>query len=333
MASQVGLALALTLVLAFPSAVAHVARPWPSIQGSEPFRTADVSLSGTAATIALTTNADPTRHYVELAVDPKGDWRTEYRLDPPDADNAFRAVWNWTRLVEYKDLNADGRFEQNADTVVRSWRFGAYLWNVTPVTTAFIDNLKVQTVTWNGQAPGAPTIRIQIAVAGRDFTDEGQKARPQDTLVYMDVFGLPPRGIGNLHSFEGSLTFPEDASTAIWRTEDLESAFLVSRPARQAHLAWGGTAVLDGNETGVRGAIDEAHDTPDGRVAGWTLDLPRTERTMRFVMALGVEFVPTNVRGTPGLGVAGLLTVMGLIVCLRRLPKRPNGSEAPGDGL
>lgn len=305
----------LALALAPALSSAHVDRTWPSIQSNQPLREVDLQLSGTRATMVMSLAQDPARHGIVLEIDPAALWRAEYRVDPPDPATAFGVAFGWTRLVEYKDLNDDGKLSPGSDTIVRGWRLDAYRWNVSPITTAFVDQLEVQTMTWTGTIATGPTLKLQIAVAGRDFSDEGARARPQDVLLYLDVQGLPKRGTGNLHAFEGTMVFPAGANFGVYRTQGVDSAFMVELPRRQAHFVWGGSAVLDGREQAVNGTIDDPERGDDRWTSAWRLDMPITERAMRFVITFGVEYNLENKRAPDAgvLGVVASLVAVGLV--------------------
>lgn len=308
------------LLLLAPLAAAHVDDARPILQRSERERTVDARMEGLVAVVDLHQSVDPLRETVRHVIDPaRGRLTVEHRPDASDRESAFNATWELTRILEYRDLNADGRFQPNQDTAVRVWRLQNYRWNATPIRDVSVGGVAAKSVIWEGALGGAPTLRLEMAVAGKEFTDEGALARAQDVMLYLDVRGLPPRGVGSLYAIDGSFTFTPGATpSAALAQGNVTTGALVDAPARRALLIWGGEALLDGREQRIFATVGEPGTSPDGLPSSaLRLHMPLMDSTMHFVLVSGIEYeVPAERAPGPWLALAVLL-VAGVAVLSR----------------
>ena len=323
MRARVILALLGAALLALPTALAHLEFARPSLQAGEPPRAVQMTLQGTAAEVALTDSFDPLRNWVLHDVDPaKGLVRAEHRRDPPRAEEAFVARAELARLVEYRDLNADGRFSTGVDTALRSWRFSSQPWKATPVQNATVGGARGKAVTWTSNLTGAPSFEMTLAAAGLEVTDEGARARPQDVLLYLDALEVPPRGVGALHVLEGAVTAPEGSVLREVDTPDNETVgFYVEGDGRRYYFLWGGQGAVDGREQ----PLGFTHGEPtvgDGN-ATWEfrLHLPTMDRSLHLVVVSGIEYAPSTAR-TPGPAAWAILAAAGAALLLVRVGRK-----------
>lgn len=292
---RLGTLLALILILALlaPLAGAHVEGARPVLQRAERERTVDVRMEGVTAIVDLSQKADPLRETVRHVLDPaRGRFSVEHRPDASAREKAFNVTWEVARLLEYRDLNHDGRFQPDVDTPVKSWRLQNYRWTVSGPADVSVGGVPAKSIIWDGNLSGSPRLRIEVAIAGMDFVDEGARARPQDVMIYFDVRNIPQRSVGSLYAIEGSVTLPPDAtlSPALAPT-NVTTGALVDLGPRRALLIHGGEALLDGSEQRIPLTLD-APRTPDGgnTAAAMRLHLPITDRAMHFVLVSGVEY-------------------------------------------
>ncbi|HEX2021106.1 MAG TPA: hypothetical protein VHH36_00210 [Candidatus Thermoplasmatota archaeon] len=310
---RVLLALVLVVGAAAPLAQAHLPFERPYVQAGEGARTVNVTVDGPRARFEMTQDDDPlldlVRHEMDLA---RGIVRVEHRRDPPSAGDAIFAEWRLARVVEYRDANRNFLFDAG-DTVARAWRPASYAWNVTGPAPARVGDLTVQLVTWNGSAPTGPAIRFQAAAAGRDFTDEGARVRPQDVALYLQMDGFSGRGVGNLYALEAQVVAREGSSAVEETSPNGTFGLHVDLGGRRAYLVWGAQATLDGAETDVAFTLGEAT-VADGNVtwpAIW--HFPLFDRSARMVMVSAVEYPLPTERPSPGME-AGLVGALGALL-------------------
>jgi hypothetical protein len=302
--------LALAALLLLPAASGHLAFTRPSIQPGEGQRLVDVAVKGSAATVDLLDRTDPLRHAVRHEVDPaRGLVRVEHRADPPDAGDAFSMRLTLTRFLEYRDVNADGRYAPGVDVALRPWPFAAQPWKTSPVQNVTVGGAPSRSVSWNANATGAPHLDLAVAATGFDVTDEGARARPQDVLLYLDLKDLPARGTGNLHVLEMTLAAPPGSALApVLSPENQTVGVRVDHDGRRAFLLWGGQATVDGREQLL--AFSQEPAQGDGADATWLVRLhfPLMDRGAHVVLVSGVEY-ETPVARTPGLETWALVAV------------------------
>lgn len=307
----------LALVLLAPLAQAHLDHERPYLQPSEPARDVDVTLSGLAADIDLLQKGDPLRHLVRHRVDPRGTLAVEHREDASVAATAAGARWEIARLVEFKDENQNTQMDRG-ETVVRAWRLASYAWTATGPRGVQVGTTPATDVFWQGNLSGGPTMSIQVATAGTPFLDEGARVRPQDVLVYWDVQGLPPRGVGSLHAIEGAIVTREDAVVREDRLGNVTIGAYVDVGGRRAFLDWGGQAVVDRVEHTLRFSMDEPVVANGNATRAFRLTFPPMESSARLVIVSAVEYpVPTG-RPTPGPPAWAVLVALGGLALGRR---------------
>lgn len=310
--------LALVALLA-PTAAAHVDRDRYSLQPGQVERDVSLTHSGTTARVELLSGRDPLRDLVRHTIDPaRGIFESEYREHPSDAASGFAARWTILRLVEYGDLNDDGQYQPGLDPVVRSWRPGGYEWNVTPPRRVFIGGVIGDDMAWNGTAAGAPNVRLELGASGRAMQDEGARVKPQDVILYLDIEGFPPRGVGNLYAIEGQLAPPTGAAVrfdpAVVENRTIPAGIVVESPGRLAVLDWGAQATVDGVEEFLNATIGDAE--PSGNRT-FLLHLPRFDASLRMVLVSAVEYVNATKRG-PGFEAAWVALAVGVVALAGR---------------
>lgn len=317
-------AFALVLAPALASlASAHLEHDLPHLQGREENRRVETTKNGTLVTVDLVLNSDPlvnlVRHRVDLA---HGIFETEFRRDDSDAQGAFRTRITIVRIIEYRDQNADLHFENDSDAIVRSWRFDAYNWETAPWHAVFIGGQQAQDTAWAGNVSGAPDVKFELGAAGLAFTDEGAKVRQQDVIVYADMKGFPPRGVGDLYAIEGTIRTTQGGAPSIHRLTDangtsLPVALLATTPDRLAFLDWGGQATLDKVEQNLNVTLSSKVDAAGDR--GFIIDLPRFDKTVHMVMVSGVEYLLPD-RRSPDVALplgVGAVLILALLSPLR----------------
>lgn len=313
------LALLLLATLTAPLAAAHLQFERPTLQAGQSLRMVEASMNGTRATISLTQSADILRDHVEHVIDPaEGIIQVEHRRDTPVAAGAFRQTWRIDRLLEYRDLNDNGRYESTTDTPVKSYRLDAYQWNATPFQDVSVGGLPARYASWDGYLKDAPRIRIEVAASGKDVLDEGARGRPQDVLLYVTFTEMPTRQAGDLFTLEGAFTTPQDAIVQEFRTRNASLGLATDHTARRGFLVWGGEALLDGRERlippvflGPPVANEDGTQTQPLR-----LDLTLFERSMRLVLVSGVEY--QRAQESPGAPLAALVAAVVALALLRR---------------
>lgn len=294
-----------TLLVLAPLAEAHLAGARPILQRAQFQRLPDIQPNGTELRVDLIlqgpTLSDPLRHLVRHFMDPsRGRFAMDHAEDGSRSDDRFHAQWRFQRLIEFRDANVNGRFEDATDTVVRSWRFEHYEWRRDDIQRVLLEDVHGYSAIWSGNLTGGPTLRMQIAFAGRDFTDEGAIVRPQDVILYFDVTNMPERSIGSLYALEIDVTARADTVLGFHRVNATPTALLADAPLRRAFLVWGGEGFLDGREQRLDASIVDDAIVEGERKARLLLHMPTVDRSMRFVMVTGIEYGIDSPRsGTP----------------------------------
>lgn len=327
---RVAVAMLLALLLV-PLADAHLAGSRPIVQRFQFQRLPDIQpIDGTELVVDLVLSSDqqgqvrdPLRHLVSHRMDPAtGLLRVEYREDASLRDEAFYAQWRLERLVEYKDMNFNGKFERASDVVVRAWRFEHFDWKRFDIQNVMLEDVQGSSTIWQGNLTGAPSMRLQVAFAGKDFADEGAVVRAQDVILYFDITNIPPRGVGSLYALEFEVTVQPGTVLGFHTVNETHTALIADAELRRALLVWGGEAYLDGREQRVAATIeDERIDDLGNKTARLVLHLPTVDRSMRFVMVSGLEYGFETLRSPIPLApwVAAAAIAMALL-CARRRP-------------
>jgi len=313
------IAAALLLLLLVPAQVeAHIGGARPILQRAQGERIVDVQPGPMDVEVDLQLVRDTLRHLVTHRIDPPlSGFYVEYRKDASVADDRYWARWDFERLVEFRDLNVNGLLEPS-DTVVRSWRFDHYDWRRSPVQPVQVADVRGFSAVWEGNLTGAPSMRVEVAFTGKDFTDEGAVVRPQDVILYLDVTNLPPRGIGSLYAMELRVHVPRHAALSLHQAENTSTALLADAPMRRALLVWGGEAFLDGSEQRVDATIeDEQVGAQGNRTARLVIHMPTVDRSMNFVMVSGVEY-EIEIKRTPSPAALALLAAALALGARRR---------------
>lgn len=306
-------ALLLALLLA-PMASAHISGARPIYQRAELDRNVLLEPDGLAMGYTLTTATDPLRQGVRHRLEPHtGRVFVEHRADASVADDAFQAQWELERLLEYRDLNLDGRWQPESDTAVRVWRFSHYPWRIGGIQRVQVADVQTESAVWTANLSGAPGLRLEAVAAGKSFSDEGAIMRPQDVALYFDVRDLPPRETGSLYALEVRARVDADTALSLHVAEETPTALLAERDRRLAMLVWGGEVLTDGFERRIEATLQPARvdDFGDNKTALLLLHLPPAEREMRFVIVSALEYLIEVRRGTPGLP---LVLVLGALV-------------------
>lgn len=306
---RVAAALVLLLLMA-PAVEAHLAESRPILQRSQFPRIVDLRPADPGIELLLEIENDPLRHVVIHGIEPsRGIFYAEYRKDASIGADRFFVLWQFERLVEFRDVNLNARFEPASDTVVRSWRFENYDWRREAIQTVQLADVQGTSAIWAGNLTGAPSMRMQVAFAGKDFTDEGAFVRAQDVILYYDVTNIPERGVGSLYALEFALTVQEDSALSLFRVEGTPTALLADTFLRRGFLVWGGEGFFDGREQRVNATIEDEGVVDGNRTAKLFIHMPTVDRSMRFVMVTGIEYASEAARSpspTPSwLAVAG----------------------------
>lgn len=292
----------LAAALLAPLVAAHVPHTRPPLQASEAPRQVETSLNGTVATFDLYDQSDRLRHYVRHVVAPgRMSFEVQMRDDASVAEGAIQARWELARLLLFRDANADGAYQPGTDSVLKSWRFQSYVWKTTgvkPVRVGTASN--ADDVLWNGSLAGAPNVTLEVVASGRDVTDEGARARPQDALAYLTFPDLPPRPTGTLYAIEGTLVAAEGASVTVDTAQNLTMGIHVDDVAKRAYLDWGGEATVDGHEGAMTLGLDDPTVANGQQSRPFRWSFPVLDKSIRVVFVSAVEFTPTTSRGVPG---------------------------------
>lgn len=316
-----GVALAFALLLALPTAMAHIPHNRDSVQSIENARAVIAKLNGTVANVDMLDTLDRTRNLVTYDIAPgRMAIDAEVRQDAPIADrNVLHARFELARIVLFHDINQDGAFEPATDGVLKSWRFSNYQWRATDVRLVGLGTLTgVNDVLWNGTLGGAPNVTLEMAAPGRDVTDEGARARPQDLILYLTVPNLPARPAGSLYAIEGALVTAPGAAVAEERLDNTTLAVHADVEGRRAYLDWGGSVQNERGEGNLTFAMDPP-DTVGGqttRPMRWTL--PLTDKGFRIVLVAAVEYTLPNARGTPDAALPLAAGAIALVALARR---------------
>jgi hypothetical protein len=320
---RVALALAFALALVVPTVAAHLGRDRPHIQAFEGARRVDFTRTGTTGEVKLLAS-DPLRDLVRHALDPaRGLLEAEYRKDPSLASTALVARWTMSRIVEYRDSNDNGLFDPGIDPVSRTWRPAGYVWNATEPADVFIGGTTATAMTWNGTVANGPKASFILAAAGQPFRDEGARAQPQDVLVYFDMSGFPPRGVGHLYAIELELAPTTDAQVTIDLANvgngTAEAGLRVETKDRLVALDWGAQATLDGREQFMNVTVDKP-DKNGNRTVFW--HFPRFDSSLHMVIVSGVEFVLPERTVLPDVSPGVALALVALLALARRKPRK-----------
>lgn len=287
------------LLLALPSALAHIDHIRPFIQPIVYPRTVDAHIDGLDARFDLVLPDDPLRQFIRYDIDPIGlGIAIEHRPDMSSLDGAARFEWQITRLVEYADDNLDLAFQPKEEPVARQWRFVGQAWNVSGVRDVILGGAPAKDILWQGATRTGPNITLEVASAGAAIMDEGARIRAQDVIVYLDFTGLPDRDVGRLHALEGRLVMPPGASVALDNAPNATVGLYADYEGRRTFFSWGGEAMLDGRERGVEMTLDEPELDAEGNVTQkFRLHLPQFEDSARFVLVAALEYeTPTGRR-------------------------------------
>lgn len=302
----------LLLVLLIPLALAHADHTRPSLQESEETRTVHATLAGANATIELLRASDPPADYVRHVIDMKrGVVSVEHRPQASQADAAFTVRFVLTRVLEYRDQNHDGAYTPGVDAAIRSWKPSSYVWNASGPSPVRVADVQGQLLRWQGNASGAPGVRLDAVLAGAAFVDEGATVRAQDAALYLDLTDFPLRGTGNLHAIEGVVEAPPGATARLdtGTGANLTAGLVVEAPGRLAFLDWGAEGTVDGKEQRLAVDLDDAK--PDG-TREFRLHLPLMDESLRLVMVSGVEYAKEN-RRADAVPVAMVLLVAACV--------------------
>lgn len=319
MRDRVLLALLLAILLA-PAAGAHITGARPVLQRGQFPRIVDIQPAALDLDVGLDLEGDPLRHLVGHHIEPaRGLLRVEYREDASVAEPFF-GEWRFDRLVEFRDLNINGKYEPALDTAVKAWRFEHYAWRRAAIQQVQVEDVSARSIVWEGNLTGAPQIRLEAVFAGKDFTDEGIIVRPQDAAIYLDFLALPPRGVGSLYALEVRVRAHESADLTLHSAEGTNAALLSDMPLRRGLLVWGGEALIDGVEQRVNGTLEDERTESGERMARLVLHIPTADREMRFVMVSGVEYASEDQRAPfPGAIATGLALLVVAMLVRRRV--------------
>lgn len=312
--------LAILAVLLLPQAAAHLQGARPVLQLNERGRIVDLQPEGFAVRAGLSLSGEPLRHYIAHDLDPRtGAFALEYRRDASRSETAFDSVWKVGRLVEYRDTNTNGRYEQTIDGAARVWRFTAYEWERPIIQRVEVGGVTATSAVWSGNLSGAPRIRLEVVVAGQDFVDEGVRVRPQDAAMYLDFLDLPTRGVGNLYAFEWEVTVPEDGRLTFHTVEGTPTALVALADLQSSFFLWGGEALLDGAETRFNATLEDERVAGGNRTARLLLHLPTADDSIRFALVSALEYGTESRRQPIGLPVVVLaVTLAALLAAGRR---------------
>lgn len=313
-------ALLFALLVALPTALAHVPHDRAYVQALEGARVSRVAMNGTVARIDLL-DTDAVRHLVSYTISPaRMSFAGEERDDAPVADrNAVRARFEITRLVLFHDANQDGAWQPSTDGVLKSWRFSNYQWRVVGPRQVGVGGIAgVDDVLWEGALQGGPNVTLEVASAGRDLVDEGARARPQDVLVYLTIQNLTARPLGSLYALEGALVTPRDSLTAEERLDNLTVAVHAEQDRRRVYLDWGGTVLNERGEGNVTFAMDAPSDVGQESSSAMRWTMPLTDRSLHLLFVVAVEYPLTQARGTPDLALPVAAAALAAVALLRR---------------
>lgn len=290
------------LVLLVPLAEGHITGARPILQRSQFPRLPDIQPDGLALRTDLVLRnddlSDPLRHLVTHEIDPTlGKFFVEYRADASVPEERFYAQWRFERLLEYRDANVDGRFQPATDTAVKAWRFTHYGWSLDAIQTVAIADVQGTSAVWSGNLTGAPSMRWEVAIAGRDFSDEGAVVRAQDVALYWDVQNIPERELGSLYALEATITVQRDTVLSFHVVENTSTALLADGDLRRALLVWGGEGFLDGQEQRLEATIEDERVEGENKTARFVLHMPTVDEAMRFVMVSALEYGSETKRG------------------------------------
>lgn len=321
-AKEVRRAILLLVLVALGSATiasAHIQGARPFLQRGQEERTIDLRPGALGVEAELSLKDDPLRHAITHTIDPsRGVYAVEHRADASRAADRSFAEWRFERLIEYRDLNVDGFFQPQTDAAVKAWRFSHYQWERAAIQRAQVADVSAIDIVWEGNLTGGPHKRVEIAIAGKAFSDEGAVVRAQDVAMYVDLTRMPPRGLGSLYAIEVSVSVPADATLRLHEASNASTALLADRPLSRALLVWGGEAVLDGTEQRIDATIeDERIDNNGNKTARLVLHLPTIDSSMRFVMVSGIEYLIEDKR-SPAPGLAMLIGAMAILAVARR---------------
>lgn len=309
----------MALVLLAPLADAHIQGARPIMQPAEGERTVMLQPSGLDLRVDLPLTSDPLRQPIRYDVRPATDgFRVEHREDGSDASEAFFAQWHIERILEYRDNNLNGLWDNEPDTLVKAWRPLHYQWRVGGIQQVVVAEVRAESAVWEANLTGAPELRLEVVAAGRTFSDEGAFVRPQDLAVYLNVAKLPPRDVGSLYAVEIRMRTEDAASLSLHVAEETPTALLADVPRRRALFVWGGEAVLDGAERRLGATLREERVEEGARSALLVLHIPVAESDFRFVLVWGLEYRIEVRRGAPEPPAALALLAVGAVALAAR---------------
>lgn len=309
----------LFLLIGAPFVDAHIQGSRPVLQRGQRERIVGLDPGPLDIRVDLSLDGDPLRQSIAHVLDPpRGTFTLEHREDASVAGGRFTAEWRFERLVEYRDANVNGRFEPNTDTAIKAWRFQHYQWTRGEPQTVQVADVRGNSIVWEANLTSAPHIRLEVVIAGQDFTDEGAIVRPQDIAMYLDLTDMPPRGLGSLYALEATVKVQSSTRLSLYQSDNTSTALLADQPDRRALLLWGGEALLDGAEQRTDATLEDERVGDDGmRTAKLVLHLQTVDRSMSFVMVSGIEYLTENRRASApaplfiACAVAALALVLG----------------------
>lgn len=310
------LAALLLALLALPLAGAHIAHERASLQRFQVERLVEARVEGRIVIVDEVLANDPLRQLVRHTADgTRGAFTVEHRKEASSTADRVVVGWTLTRMVEYRDANSNLLFDP-ADAVVRSWRLESYRWNVSEIRDVTLAGEKAKSIVWTGNQTGGPGLTLELAAVGKEVTDEGARIRPQDVALYIDVHGIPPRQVGNLHAIEGELRY--GVAGAVTRDEATNTtvALRVDEAGRRAFLVWGGEALLDGKEQRLRATLGDPATKGENVTQPFRLHFPAFEHDARLVVVSGIEYALPTQRPTPTW--AGLVVVALVLAAFAR---------------
>ena len=312
------LALALLALLVLPSALAHIQGARPVLQRIERDRIVDLQPDGLRLHADLLLSTEPLRNLVEHDIDPaRGRFRVAHREDAALASGNFESTWEVQRLVEFRDANANGRFESEIDTAVKAWRLTHYQWRLSAVQRVEVGGVTATSSVWEANLTSAPDIRLEVVLAGLAFQDEGATVRPQDIAIYLDFLNMPPRSVGSLYALDVHASAPAASAFRMHAADNTSTAHLSEADDRLAFFVWGGEALVDGTEVRLDTLLaDEDVDEAGNRTARLTLHMPTTDESIRYVLVSGIEYVQEAER-TPALWWAPLVAAVAISLAAR----------------
>lgn len=224
----------------------------------------------------------------------------DYRTDEASRGSGFEFRVVLDRLVEYRDVGKDLRFDPGEDEEVRAYRPSTFTWDASRPVTTFVGANPVEYVVANGTFGARSRFSIEFAASGRVHDLAQGVLHPQDVKLFWSFSRFPFLAPDTAMALVARVEVPEGG---VWREErsvdDVLAGVLVSREDALAFFDWAPTATSN-STTDVPSPKLVGGSLSRGSVAGGVesrelvLSYPRADFLLSHDPTLGFEYAPAE---------------------------------------